>query len=404
MVFPFGNTGHESLCEKSFFRFLTTEEVLAQIEENETVTSAIVFIQPPSDGFDSEGDSGDEDIGGSVNNLSGKQLQTNAVASVVSISRSPKGNEEDNQIGCLFDSSADSPQLPLETESSTTSGTALRRNRKRRWVRNQDLQPSFPPFTLSRKTYKKGMQPEEYFELFYDEEVINFITNMFNLYASQDKDDASFSTNPEKIKCWLGILMLSGYMSFPRWCIMREYHSELYLPSVSNAMRRNRFEILKAYAHFSDNTKLTKDNKFTKIRPLLTMLNERFLQYAILDERLCVDESMIPYFERHSAKQFLRGKPIRFGNKMWCLCDRLGYLIQCDPYQGACRTYDKELGVGASVVLDLVYELPPDVPFKIYGDRFFSSVKLAEILNSKGIGYACTVKLNRTEKAPLIDS
>ena len=125
--------------------------------------------------------------------------------------------------------------------------------------------PSFPPFTLARKPYKEDMQPEEYFEFFYDEEVIKFITSMFNLYASQDKDNVSFSTNPEEIKCWLAILMLSEYMSFPRWRMMWEYRSKLYLPSVSNAMRRNRFEILKAYAHFSDNTKLTKDDKFTSV-------------------------------------------------------------------------------------------------------------------------------------------
>ena len=111
MMFSFGNTGHEALSKKTFFRILTAEVVLAQIEEDETVTSAMVFIQPPSDGFDSERDSGDEDIDGSVNNLSGKQLQANAEARVVSISRSPEGNEGDNQIGCLFDSSADSPQL-----------------------------------------------------------------------------------------------------------------------------------------------------------------------------------------------------------------------------------------------------------------------------------------------------
>ena len=66
---------------------------------------------------------------------------------------------------------------------------------------------------------------------------------------------------------------------------------------------------------------------------------------------------MIPYFGRHDAKQFLRGKLIRFDNKVWCLCDRLGYLIQCEPYQGASGTYDKEVGVGASVVLDLVSKL-----------------------------------------------
>ena len=267
IMFPFGNTGHEPLCKKSFFRFLTAEEVLAQIEENETVTSAMVFIQPPSDGFDSEGDSGDESIGGSVNNLRAKQLQANAEARVVSISRSPEGNEEDNQSDCLFDSSADSSQLPLETESSSTSGTGLRRKRKRRWVRNQDLQPSFPPFTLARKTYKEGMQPEKYFKLFYDEEVINFITTMFNLCASQDKGDASFLTNPEEIKCSLGILMTLGYMSFPRWCMMWEYHSEAYLPSVE--MGRNRFEILKAYAHFSATQNVLKTINSQKCAPCL---------------------------------------------------------------------------------------------------------------------------------------
>ena len=74
-MFPFGNTGHEPLCKKCFFRFLTPEEVLAQIEEDETVTSAMVFIQPPSDGFDGEGDSGDEDTDGRVNSLNGKQLR-----------------------------------------------------------------------------------------------------------------------------------------------------------------------------------------------------------------------------------------------------------------------------------------------------------------------------------------
>ena len=127
---PFGNTGQEPLCKKSCFRFLTTEKVLAQIEQDETVTSAMVFIQPPSDGFDNEGDSGDEDTGGSVNNLSGKQLQTNAEERVVLLPRSPEDDEWDNQIGYFFASSADSPQLSLETESSSTSEAGLRQNER----------------------------------------------------------------------------------------------------------------------------------------------------------------------------------------------------------------------------------------------------------------------------------
>ena len=70
--------------QKYFFRFVTAEEVLAQIEEDDSVTSAKVFIQPPKDGMDSEGDSGDEETGGTVNNLSGKQLQAAAEAKLSS--------------------------------------------------------------------------------------------------------------------------------------------------------------------------------------------------------------------------------------------------------------------------------------------------------------------------------
>jgi len=60
----------------------------------------------------------------------------------------------------------------------------------------------------------------------------------------------------------------------------------------------------------------------------MAMLNERYLACACLEEHLYVDESMAPYFGRYGAKQFNRGKPVRFGFKFWCLCDCLGYLIE----------------------------------------------------------------------------
>ena len=65
-----------------------------------------------------------------MNNLSGKQLQANAEASIVLLSRSPEGHEGDNQISCFFDSSANSPQLSFEKESSSTSGTGWRQNER----------------------------------------------------------------------------------------------------------------------------------------------------------------------------------------------------------------------------------------------------------------------------------
>lgn len=44
---------------------------------------------------------------------------------------------------------------------------------------------------------------------------------------------------------------------------------------------------------------------------------------------------MVRYYGHHYLKQFIRGKPIRFGYKQWLLCcGRNGYCFNVDPYEG----------------------------------------------------------------------
>lgn len=88
---------------------------------------------------------------------------------------------------------------------------------------------------------------------------------------------------------------------------------------------------------------------------------------------------MIPYFGRHSAKQFMRGKPIRFGFKIWCLNTRLGYLVQCDPYQGKGSYVDPQLGLGGSVVRFLLSKLTK-LNYCLYIDNYFTSLRLLDQL------------------------
>lgn len=52
------------------------------------------------------------------------------------------------------------------------------------------------------------------------------------------------------------------------------------------------------------------------------------------EQHLSYDESMIAYFGRHGCKQFIKGKPMRFGYKVWSLCTPAGYLINFEIYQG----------------------------------------------------------------------
>ena len=62
---------------------------------------------------------------------------------------------------------------------------------------------------------------------------------------------------------------------------------------------------------------------------------------------------MCEYYERHGCERFLKGKPIRFGFKIWCETTPLGHLIWFDSYQGKSalsRLQDNGLGLGGNLV------------------------------------------------------
>jgi hypothetical protein len=69
-----------------------------------------------------------------------------------------------------------------------------------------------------------------------------------------------------------------------------------------------------------------------------------------------IDESMIPYYGKHYAKQYIKGKPIRFGFKNWALCTSNGYMISFEVYTGKSQNNNEEriFGLGGDVVLKLL--------------------------------------------------
>jgi hypothetical protein len=67
------------------------------------------------------------------------------------------------------------------------------------------------------------------------------------------------------------------------------------------------FRAIKRNLHLQDNNNL--DDKFSKLRPIFTSLNKRSLQFGIFTHNLSIDEQMILYFGRHSAKMFTGSVP-----------------------------------------------------------------------------------------------
>lgn len=153
---------------------------------------------------------------------------------------------------------------------------------------------------------------------------------------------------------FFGIFVLSGYVTVPRrrmyWELRKDSHNDL----VSGSLSRDRFEYIMQNLHCVNNDELDKHDRFAKVRPLFSKLNEKFQMFAPHYETHSVDESMIPYFGRHGLKQFIKGKPIRYGFKIWMGATSRGYCMWMEPYQGKNSTIEpryKLFGLGPSIIL-----------------------------------------------------
>ena len=101
---------------------------------------------------------------------------------------------------------------------------------------------------------------------------------------------------------------------------------------MSNVISRNKFSQIKQFLHLADNNALEKGNKVSKVTPLYDIFRKNIQSFGIFQSTLSIDESMCPYYGKHSCKMFIRMKPIRFGFKLWVLAGKYKYcyLSRCD--------------------------------------------------------------------------
>ena len=265
--------------------------------------------------------------------------------------------------------------------------------------------PDFPPCDLSACD---GKAPSELFELFFDDKIIQHIVDHSQEYCSS-KNWANINVTKEEIRCFLGILLVTGYNRLPSkanyWAVGKDLRNE----AIYKAMKRDRFDSITKCLHFQLNSELDKEDKYSKIRPLITHLQKKFVENFILTKHISHDEAMVEYFGKHDCKQSIRNKPIRFGYKVWCQNTTAGYLIAFDPYQG--KTYncnselEEKIGKTPSTVLHLIqnfYQNKSNLPYHLYFDNLFTTLPLLQEIHHLGYNATGTMRSNRIDnKCPL---
>lgn len=362
-----------------------------------------IFIEPPDSNVLTDEDSAEEDNGGKLDNLSGKQLNTKVEIKFSNSSRNNSDRDEQPEETIMLDN------LEKVAQSTHVLCDKITLQENISWIDDGDLQSSgcrqFPEPSYINFIDKS---PVEMFEMFIDDDVIQLLVSETTRYALF-KNCPDPQVDLEEMRAFIAILILSGYDHKPSKRHYWDTGLDMKNFMVSEAMRRDRFVQIMRFIHCADNTAIDVHDKMYKLRPLMNALKTRFLKYFVPQEHLDFDESMIKYFGRHHCKQFIRGKPIRFGYKMWCLNSKDGYLVNFDMYQGknpnGNENYENLFGKCTAPFVSMLDDLPhPEYPYKFYLDNLFTGMTLLNFLRLNGYGGTGTFRENRIPKScPLLD-
>ena len=186
-----------------------------------------------------------------------------------------------------------------------------------------------------------------------------------NLYSVQRDLSKPINIDKKELEQFFGCCM---YMSIYGLPSARMYwKATTRVPLVADTMSRNRWEQIKLGLHFNDNCNLDPSDKLYKIRPLLQSLVENF-KAVPMNEKLSVDEQIIPFKGKHSLKNYIKNKPKKWGYKASLLCDSEGIAHNFEMYTGK-EVHDlslPDISVSSNVVLRLASVIPRNKFHKLY--------------------------------------
>lgn len=183
--------------------------------------------------------------------------------------------------------------------------------------------------------------PLDLLQLFVDEEVLSLISSETNKNAKENVSNWK-DVNHQELKQFLGLIIYMGVVKYPK--ISDYWSRKPYFKNnfVSKVMTRTRFQSILRFLHFSQNNPT---DRLGKLRPFISLLNEKFKHYKVPGECLVIDETMIPFRERLIFRQYLPGKSAKYGVKLYKMCDPEGYTYSFEVYSGKEASVDQQTKV-----------------------------------------------------------
>ena len=217
----------------------------------------------------------------------------------------------------------------------------------------------------------------------------------------QNNSTAINNIDMPEIESVIGIILMMGIHKLPN---RRMYWAPTSkVSAIADAMTRNCFDEILRHLQYNNNTlDVRKDhpdyNKMYKIQPLIDHFCHVFQSAVVPETFMSVDEMMVAFKGRHSAKVYMPKKATKWGYKLWShtgiseytyIFEVLGGVGSSGPPAG-CKP-PKKLGESEFVVLRLRKDLV-EGKHKVFFDNLFASPELMKYLLSQGIYAVATLR------------
>jgi len=138
-------------------------------------------------------------------------------------------------------------------------------------------------------------------------------------------------------------------------------------------------------------------DKLAAIRDVWRMFVSKLQKMVVPGLDITVDEQLVPFRGRCPFRQYIPGKPVKYGIKIWWACDaQTCYPLNGDIYLGRQPEGRHAVNLGSSVVTTLTNPWL-HAGRNIVMDNFFTSVPLANELLSKHTTLVGTIRSNKAD-------
>ena len=134
-----------------------------------------------------------------------------------------------------------------------------------------------------------------------------------------------------------------------------------------------RYKALLSFLHVVDPSTEDPADKLRKVRQLNDHFQKQCHDLFQPHQKIAIDERMIKSKVHVSFKQYISNKPVRFGFKVFALCDStFHYLFNFKIYTGRDQPGQVEHGLAHNIVIELMQPLSGQ-GYQLYTDNFYTS-------------------------------